>query len=241
MQHSKYFVSIPYDLGRWHIKKIMLYFASAMLLFLSWYFPPFNKIWQVIDMHGFYLLNGTMAIGKPWQQFFGFLNSHTGDLVLILFLAVLSLIPGVVFEKIYYKRLLLTLFGLIVFVYLTKWVFIQGLALHRLSPSMVFPTPYVIPKMTPNLVDVRFYGTNVFPSDHGIVIFSWLLFVFCYGRKLFKPIAFILAALLLMPRLMVGAHWITDEWVGGFAGALIYVAIFCFTPLSKVFLFRLPK
>jgi membrane-associated phospholipid phosphatase len=103
----------------------------------------------------------------------------------------------------------------------------------RISPSGVMNPAYLLPELIP-YIHSKGIAFDSFPSDHGAILLSWMGFLMIYSKKNLKPVAFILGLLFCLPRLVAGAHWITDMLIGSVFIALLSLAIVCFTPFGNI-------
>jgi membrane-associated phospholipid phosphatase len=68
-------------------------------------------------------------------------------------------------------------------------------------------------------------------SDHAAVLFTWLGYCLFFVRNKWTPWILFVVVLFVMPRLMAGAHWMSDIMVGGISTALTALAFGLYTPL----------
>ena len=117
----------------------------------------------------------------------------------------------------------------------------------RFSPSHSLQPLHDLTLMVP-WAHAKVLGKNTFPSDHTVVLWTAATFIVYYTGRRFGPIAVVLATIACMPRLVAGAHWLSDMVVGGAAVILISMSIALATPIQKTvvawmrrMLSRMPK
>lgn len=208
----------------------MITFTMILLLIItSWVLPCTRSILQTIDTYVFYALNSIVGSFNGSLDYTISLLTHSKfDFVMFLIMFVPCLIPGVIFpKKIWHKCMFLLGVMILTLLILTgkNWGIID-----RLSPSLALENFNTLPNFG---FHTKTMSHDSFPSNHGIIIFTWIIFLNLYShRKLVKILAFIIGFSLLCPRLIVGAHWLTDSFVGGLSVALIAISAFCLTPLE---------
>jgi membrane-associated phospholipid phosphatase len=76
-------------------------------------------------------------------------------------------------------------------------------------------------------------SSQSFPGDHASVLLIWALFMSLFSRRLAQHLViWALALLFMLPRLVAGAHWGQDDYIGGLLMALLALGWSCHTPLA---------
>jgi membrane-associated phospholipid phosphatase len=102
---------------------------------------------------------------------------------------------------------------------------------HRSSPTLVTPDAVRLSELV-TWIKVKDRGSTTFPGDHALVIFSTVgFFWICAGRYL-GVIATTLLIPFTLPRLIGGAHWISDILVGALSMALLLLSLSYATPFA---------
>lgn len=194
--------------------------AVALLLVATWYSGWGQAFWAPIDQWFFYTLNGSLAEGRGWQWFWAIANTKQFDYasaLLILCIFGFHVLSG---DRRQFIRRTANGMLILLAVVLTIQVSKNFLDYGRPGPSTTLE-PAVL--LTEIVTGFEFKDTsgNSFPGDHGIalVMFTTLLWFFA-GRRYGLLMAFI-STLLMLPRMVVGAHWLTDNLVGS-----AYVCLF---------------
>ncbi len=78
---------------------------------------------------------------------------------------------------------------------------------------------------------VKDYSRTSFPGDHAVIVLQWIGFLCFFGKLRFGIPATLIAGPFLLPRLIGGAHWFTDEFVGSGSIVLIFLAWATCTPI----------
>jgi membrane-associated phospholipid phosphatase len=230
---------------RW--RPFLVYHGIALTIFLSWLLPPTADLWQTVDYAVFRFLNGSLENSPLSQIFWALANVKITDLFGALFMAGFSLIY--VFEDGKTRAPL----RLAQFFYLCLWWEIGILVLKevlfrllvmahflRESPSLVFSDAVRLSEAIPWL-KIKDCSQWSFPGDHAFIVLQWAGFIafFCGWR--YGIIAYISSLFFILPRLIAGAHWISDTIAGSFALTCIFIAWATATPLYPLIMNYLEK
>lgn len=76
-------------------------------------------------------------------------------------------------------------------------------------------------------------ASNSFPGDHGLMlmVFAGYMWAFAPRRIALWSLAFVV--ILSAPRIMVGAHWFSDVYLGSLSIALIILPWVLCTPVAR--------
>lgn len=206
MKQPKYFFYSPL----WIISHLAL--IAALLL---WFNPLTHQFFQHLDELVFLKLNGSL-VGEPfWQVFWGLLNDRRETKLNLLFAAVINIWAILVTEEksLRHQRIKQTVYFWICFqigFMLQEGIFNHWLHIARESPSLVI-TPLVKLSQVlqnPNLKEVTKHS---FPSGHAFALIYWASFTLLCAPKRISIIGLVFAVLFCLPRLFIGAHWLSDE------------------------------
>ncbi|MEM7315014.1 MAG: phosphatase PAP2 family protein, partial [Planctomycetota bacterium] len=75
-----------------------------------------------------------------------------------------------------------------------------------------------------------------FPGDHGFVLLSVALYVSMFRARRTARWTWLVSIILILPRLIAGAHWTTDILIGSGAMALVTIGLLMATPVHDVFM-----
>lgn len=195
----------------------------------------FLNLWQAVDIAVFKALNGALENSPSAQLFWGLLNHKRADLFedaifLTFFIVAICKAPNR--EKV--RRTLQFLFCIaisaaIIF-FVNEQLIRKHLLLPRASPSLVIPCTRLSVKMPHLLSKDATLGS--FPGDHATTLFLFASFYTLYAGRKAGFYAFGYALFRTLPRLVVGAHWLSDIMVGTFSLVLFFQSwLFC-TPLQ---------
>ncbi|WPM85550.1 phosphatase PAP2 family protein [Apirhabdus apintestini] len=208
---------------------IVLLNALGLALFFSWYLPVNHGFWFPIDSALFHFFNAALSTNRTFLWFVAITNNRAFDACSLLCMGLLMLwfwrkaspherrhifIMGVVMLL---SAVILNQIG-------------QALPVKRPSPTLTFTH-------INRVRDLLHFPTkdasgDSFPGDHGMMLLIFCGFMLRYFGKTAFIIAVMIFLLFALPRIMIGAHWFTDVFVGSLAVVLVGLPWILMTPLS---------
>ncbi|MCD4561877.1 phosphatase PAP2 family protein [Lelliottia nimipressuralis] len=212
------------------IPLILLLNAAGLALFLSWYLPVNHGFWFPVDSGIFHFFNEQLVKSKVILWLVAITNNRAFDGCSLLAMGCLMLSFWLKEDATGRRRIILI--GLVML--LTAVVInqlAQGLMpVKRSSPSLFFPNIHRVSELLN--ISTKDASKDSFPGDHGMMLLIFASFMLRYfGKKAFA-IALIIVVVFAFPRVMIGAHWLTDIVVGSLSAVLIGVPWVLMTPLS---------
>ncbi len=219
----------------WRMKPLILSHLAAIIVVGSWLWPLTRVWWDHLDVAVFKTLNGSLAYGGWWQTLWALGNIRlmdvvSGALLLVILISWLWGRPrGVQNMKI------ATLGALLVFLVaipqISHEVIQDWFGYLRHSPTLVVDGALMLSKLVPAL-NAKDVSISSFPGDHAYTLFVFMVFFWYLGPRRYAVMVSILAIVLMMPRMVGGAHWMTDSVIGGGVPALLAVSWLLATPLG---------
>lgn len=212
------------------IPLILLLNAAGLALFLSWYLPVNHGFWFPVDSGIFHFFNEQLVKSKVILWLVAITNNRAFDGCSLLAMGCLMLSFWLKEDATGRRRIILI--GLVML--LTAVVInqlAQGLMpVKRSSPSLFFPNIHRVSELLN--ISTKDASKDSFPGDHGMMLLIFASFMLRYfGKKAFA-VALIIVVVFAFPRVMIGAHWLTDIVVGSLSAVLIGVPWVLLTPLS---------
>lgn len=212
------------------IPLILLLNAAGLALFLSWYLPVNHGFWFPVDSGIFHFFNEQLVKSKVILWLVAITNNRAFDGCSLLAMGCLMLSFWLKEDATGRRRIILI--GLVML--LTAVVInqlAQGLMpVKRSSPSLFFPNIHRVSELLN--ISTKDASKDSFPGDHGMMLLIFASFMLRYfGKKAFA-VALIIVVVSAFPRVMIGAHWLTDIVVGSLSAVLIGVPWVLMTPLS---------
>jgi membrane-associated phospholipid phosphatase len=188
-----------------------------------------------LDSELFHALHATLGWNEPWAYFWAQLNCRWFDAcvgAVLIGAAAWSFRRRSSDEKLraVVSLGLTGLFAILWQQFVSTQVIEKGFAYHRLSPSLVHAHAVRLSEAYPEL-GTKDASPWCFPSDHGFVLIVLAGYFALYGSRHSRLFFAVAGIALALPRLVVGAHWLTDFAVGSGAMALFFVGVFLATPL----------
>lgn len=200
--------------------------AGAAVLYSWKSIVPVRAAWDRIDESLFFALNGSLALNETWLHLWVLAGSRLFDV--IPGLTIIGCYATLLRQRPRLHRgfLLLQFSWAAVFIW-TWQAYIADLVMElRVSPSHVLLPFTDIKHVLEWVPRVKSGSYDCFPGDHAsVLVFFCVLFAYLLERR--TSLVFIaIAPLFCLPRLMSGAHWLSDIAVGGVACGLIGAAVF---------------
>ena len=222
------------------LRRFFILHAVAAVLLISWLFEPTRALWDMLDQVCFQGLNSFVHSSPFWQKFWALAGYKRSEFVmdairLIFFVTIVVRAP--VGQRL--NRILKLLF-MIAFIFLTitlvgKTLFPKVLEIERFSPTASDPNAFRLSSVI-DWIHVKDHSLSSYPSDHGITAWLFTLSMFILFGWRYGVAAIITEGCYCLPRLVAGAHWVTDVIIGSGTVALILCAwVYCriCTPYSK--------
>ena len=207
--------------ARWQPRTFLLLQLASLLLLASWALPVTKNLWHALDTPVFRVLNGSLGHLYAWDLLWATLSTRVSDLLAAVVMLCSLIIPGVAFERLRVRRALLGFVALLVFTLIVRTLFtraIDAAGLQHASPSVFFGDGFSLSKAFPwmeEVMEIKDRSSRSFPGDHASVLLLWTVFLslFVRGRRLL--LLWLAGTFFILPRLVAGAHWLSDNLVGG--------------------------
>jgi membrane-associated phospholipid phosphatase len=218
----------------WRPRQCIAGLAATVVLFASWLTPVSRTWWDALDRAVFSALNPSLANPGLWQSFWAVANWRPFDLVAaaIIFGFVLLWLRADRGDRVRFKLAHFLAFCLLLLLgKACEHLLLDFTGYRRASPTLVFPDAVRLSELVTWLA-VKDRGSTTFPGDHAFVIFATAGFLWiCAGRRI-GIIALLVLLPFTLPRVVAGAHWMTDILVGGGMMALLLLSLGYATPLA---------
>lgn len=187
-----------------------------------------------IDILSFHFFNGHLKwMPTVYHAAFAVMN-HRLESLLNVVVIFSSMMIGIPIKKSLFHHLKIILM-------LVLWyeLFFQTVNYAEKNIFLARPSPSLLLNLHVNLSDfaphslIKVYATSSFPSGHAMVLGYW----YQIARKLFaspwRHIGMSLSLLMCLPRLVAGAHWLSDVLFGFALGCLAFFLIEKFLPKEE--------
>lgn len=194
-----------------------------------------RPLWDGIDQKAFAFFNGWIQTNPYWQAFWSMGNHSYTDW---FFDGIIAIFLGTyIFQAprhLKLRRFCQALFAIIITVttilIINSYLFRHIVVIDRDSPSLLTPMATFVSQIT-SWMHIKTTARQSFPADHAtlgvmfIVIMNILM-----GRKR-GFLALLVGILFILPRLVVGAHWLTDVVIGSLSISLFAISWTFYTPI----------
>lgn len=223
----------------WRPRALVLLQLCSLALLASWIPVSGKAAWHQLDIPVFRLLNGSLGQLYGWDLLWALLSTRLADLIAALLMLLSLITPGLVFARLQLRRALLVFIALLVVTLLVRTLFtrfIDGLGLQHASPSVALADDFSLSAAFPaieRILEIKDRSSRSFPGDHASVLLLWAAFLslFTRGKRLLW--VWLVCVFLLLPRLVAGAHWLSDNLVGGGFVVMQTLAWGYCTPLGR--------
>ena len=216
----------------WHPTAFVLGCGLSIALLMSWILEPTRSLWLTLDENVFWALNNSLAWGRGWQVFWAVANNRTVDVVSAL--CMIGLFAHFLLRHGRGRSNFFVAVGLL----LTSLVYsasqIAGVIMvRRPSPTMVYPDALRLSELV-SWIPTKDVSRDGFPGDHAVVLLICAGVITFYLPRAYATAAWVLAVVFTVPRLVSGAHWLTDDLVGSVAVAGFVLSYVFATPIHSI-------
>ncbi len=202
----------------WRILLVCQLFALA--LYASWSYPPFAVAWKGLDFSVFKALDGYLRTHPGTHTFWALMNHRIVDYVGAAFFVCLFIFAARRSPSLDRGRWLARGIALAVLLLVILDIS-EGVVFHFESPSptLAVEGAFRLTQAVP-WVNAKDSSSASFPGDHGTAVLLFSAALWYFGGRRIGLVAVCGSALLLLPRLVAGAHWLSDIAVGSTAAAV---------------------
>ncbi|MGR9108500.1 MAG: phosphatase PAP2 family protein [Gammaproteobacteria bacterium] len=223
----------PLEDSRWYIPYLVVWQVIAVLLLLSWFIEPTRSLWSFLDDDCFRYFNESLKNGSDaWRMLWAVTNHRLFDAVsaglLLLVFMVSAWRSGRSSWRWHGAVVTVTVLAILVGTRIGHLMPVE-----RPSATMIYPDVFRLSEWARGF-ETKDISHSTFPGDHGMVALIGYGYAFHYLQRPYALAALLAGLVIVMPRLVGGAHWLSDETVGaGFVGILVLSWSF-YTPLADV-------
>ncbi|MEH6627443.1 MAG: phosphatase PAP2 family protein [Motiliproteus sp.] len=221
----------PYS-RRWQLKPFVLFHLIAILLLASWVIPAGHQLWRTLDEAVFFALNGTLSEGTSWQFFWALMNERLADIIPAVIILTSLTFPVAGVRRYQLQKAFLGFFVLMIVMFIIRRTLHDitvNIGLSVDSPSLQLQPAFFLSELVPEL-SPKDRAQHSFPGDHAAVLWAWAGYMMFMLRSKLTALTVIICALFTLPRMLGGAHWFSDNYVGGIAVALLTLSWAFHTP-----------
>lgn len=222
---------------QYKLKSLLLLQTLLVLLLTSLLWPKTAVYWHKLDVAFFKMINQSL-LDRPWWQVFWASANHKyadwlEDLCILAFFTIWIRKSPASLRKIRIAQLLFCiLYSAFILFFVNRILFRDFIQMPRLSPSLMIENSVLLSQKIP-WMKIKDVSRASFPGDHATTALLFAAsFSYLAGWR-FGVAAWLYASFLCMPRLITGAHWLSDVLVGSGGIALFFLSIAFCTPLAN--------
>lgn len=215
--------------------RLIFWHLFVLILLLSFLWEGTSVYWNALDVSCFRFLNNSLEGNLFLQKFWAFGNLRIADWIedavfILFFTLYVRSFPKELRTRKICEVIIAVAYCAFIILYVNHGIFRTWGHIDHLSPSMALDGVVDVSHVL--WTKVKTGSAASFPGDHGTTALFFPI-ILCWLRASMKMRiwAWSYAAFLCLPRMIVGAHWLSDIIVGSSGVALIFSAwLFC-TPL----------
>lgn len=225
--------------ARWRGPGLTACNLLALILLASWRWPPARLLWDRFDAEAFHLLNAPLASNAAWAHVWAVCNMRPVDLGFGLIMLCFLVKGDWIFTAAQVRQALYAFLAVLFLLLLIRVGLLTELVkfMHwqRASPSLTVDGAVRLTVLFPDWArdwHMKDSSGRSFPGDHASVLLVWAIFLSFVARGWRRWLVWLLTLLFMLPRLVSGAHWLSDALVGGLFLGLIAVGWGLYTPYA---------
>jgi membrane-associated phospholipid phosphatase len=223
----------------WKIKHLIITHLFVIFLIVSvFYTPLYNFLWKFVDAKCFHAMTALIAKSAFWQNFWALANHRIGDAIedvffVIFFVWLIKITPrGQKLQK-SAEFFFLALLTASVVLLINNFLFKQLIHIVRHSPSIELGGAPQLAHFV-SWIKVKGGSQASFPSDHSTTALLFVCtFLYLSRNTLLSLCVCLYGAFLCSPRLISGAHWLTDILCGSSSVVLVVFSWVFYTPFAS--------
>lgn len=225
-----------FDRPHFHIKTLIFTHLWIIISLVTLFHPNTHFIWDTVDRAIFTTLNSSLSWGKPWQVFWALGNHKMADWVedVVILAFCFSYVKSAARHERLFRTsqmIFMVLYSALIIFFINKVVIRDIVNITRYSPTLVIENSIKLSDHI-NWLKIKDGSSKSFPGDHATTAQLFGLTFVLLGTKTQKIFAALYAVFLCLPRMILGAHWFTDIFIGSGAIVLFFMSWMYCTPLA---------
>jgi len=219
----------------WNWKKLIICHILIAFLLITFFWPSTRTYWESLDIAFFRLINETLRDSTFLQNFWALANHKKADwlediCIFAFFYSWIRSRPKSERPLRAAEFIFCILYSAMVILLVNHLVFRQLVEVFRASPSIALEDTIRLSKKL-RWLSIKDSSPKCFPADHGTtaILFAALHGFFTNRKR--AVLGWLYAAFLCMPRMITGAHWLSDIIVGSGSIVLFFLSWGLFTPI----------
>lgn len=232
-------------------KKLLIPPFIVLIVIVTWLSPLTRPYWDALDLKTFTFLNSWVHHNSFWQNFWAFTGHRIMDWIhdIIMFLFFFfsirrcnhtivnkERVPIREVQELKIRKIAELIFSILFIALIVCMVngllFPEFIHMPRKSPTMVNEEAFRLGTII-DWIKVKDHSRKSFPGDHATTATLFTCLIFHLMGKRMGFIATLYAIFFCLPRLIAGAHWLTDNLIGSASIAIVATSLAFGTPFAK--------
>ena len=225
--------------AKWNLRRWAFCNLLAFGLLCFWLWPAGQMLCVFFDEWLFHLFNAPLASNPTWLHVWAAASLRPFDAVVGVILLTLLIRGDWVFKAAQVRQAFLGFFGILLLLLFIRMLFSKlaaQMGWQHSSPSIVLSGAIRMIDYFPGLEktwELKDRSSQSFPGDHASVLLIWGMFMTVFAQRRGQVLVIWgLALVFMMPRLVAGAHWAQDDYIGGVLLALLALGWGYYTPFA---------
>lgn len=209
-------------------KVLLLCHLLIAILLSTFLWPVTRSYWDELDRLFFHLLNDPLREHRWLQAFWGLSNHKLADwledlCILGFFIAYIRSPTKTARSRKISEFIFCILYTSLIIFFINRVLFREMIEVYRESPTLAIEGSIRLSKEL-SWLTVKDLSYKSFPADHATTALLFAVsFSYFVGRRFGIP-AFLYAIFLCLPRMAVGAHWLSDVLIGSCTLVLFFLS-----------------
>jgi len=223
--------------GFMNYKKLLIPPFIVLIIIVTWLNPLIRPYWDTLDLKTFNFLNSWVHHSSFWQNFWAFTGHRIMDWIhdiimfLFFFFSIKWAAEGLKMRKVA-ELIFSILFIALIICMVNGLLFPEFIHMPRKSPTMVDKEAFRLGTVI-DWIKVKDHSRKSFPGDHATTATLFTCLIFHLMGKRMGFIAILYAIFFCLPRLIAGAHWLTDNLIGSASIAIVATSLAFGTPFAN--------
>lgn len=224
--------------SRWNTRWLIYSHILVVVMLFTLFFPPTKALWRILDTAFFNLINPSLDGPTWWQNFWAMANHKYADLLedfIFLCFLIAFVMKGHRFVRMrrIAEVLICTIYSVAIFYFFNRVLIRHHLHFYWPSPSAVLDSAVHLSDKV-SWISIKDSSKKCFPGDHATTALLFATFYAYLERGPLAKIMALYAAFLCLPRLITGAHWFSDIFVGTNCIVIFFLSWLFFSPLFEI-------
>ncbi len=233
--------------SKWNLKLLLTIYALVAFFIFTLFCKSTQGFWIPLDTGCFRILNSWISESVFSQNLWAMANHRMADwledfVFLLFFTWIIKATPRERRIKKSAECLFILFYAALIHLAFNEALFRGFLHIQRKSPTLILDS-FVDLSEKISWIKVKIKSPKSYPGDHATVAILFMAGFLYLARKNFKIIcaSFLYGITLILPRLVVGAHWLTDVLFGSVFIVLVPFSLAFCSPFASFVIQNIEK